>query len=183
MMAPNKLLLPGLLCLSASMCFAMQPAGFIEVRPDGTRTLFTTERVSRNDQVVAQFADGAAQSAAAKCCVALRVTGRRKSQAKVSDELKGRQVRAFALSPLKAGEPVPFVGAALLFKAGERIPIAFDRASTQGAAEGTFPVTCTSSEGVHLLELDQGKPRVHLYMHLDYDVEPTCTTELLSKFY
>lgn len=183
-MAPKKLLL--LLApwwLSAGISSAMQPAGFIEVRPDGTRTLFTTERVSRNDQVVAQYADGTSPGLAAKCCVVLPVTGRRRLRATVSDELNGRQVRAFALAPLKAAEAVPFVGAAVVFKAGERIPIGFGQAPAQGLAQGDFPATCASREGVHLLQLEQGKARLHLYMHFDYDVEPTCSTELLNKFY
>jgi len=87
------------------------------------------------------------------------------------------------LPPLNAAEAVPFVGAALVFKAGERIPPGLDRATARGVAGTPFPQTCASREGMHLLELDQGKPRLHLYMHFNYDVEPTCSTELLKKVY
>lgn len=180
-MALEKLFLLATLFVSTSVSAATQIAGFIEVRPDGTRTLFTTERVSRDDQVLAQYADQTSQGP--KCCVSLQVAGKRNSRAKVFDELNGRAVRAFALPPLREAEAVPYVGAALVFRAGERIPLGFDRASPQDAMDRAFPQACTSREGMHLLQLDQGKPRLHLYMHFGYEVEPTCSAELLKQFY
>ncbi|QNK68691.1 hypothetical protein [Variovorax sp. PAMC26660] len=179
-MAFEKYLLPMALLVSALVASAAQPtAGLIEVRPDGRRTVFTTERLSRNDHIVAQHAQA---QGGAKCCVSLRITGMQRRRTDVSDELKGRQVRAYALPPLKTADAVPFVGGALVFKAGERDSVAAERALLGGAADKTIPQFCTSSEGAHLLQLGGGgEPQAHLYMHFSYDVEPTCNEALLER--
>ncbi|MFH0129976.1 hypothetical protein ACGLHS_07175 [Variovorax sp. VaC1] len=176
----EKYLLATALFASALVASAAQPsAGLIEVRPDGRRTVFTTERLSRSDHVVAQQAGA---QGGAKCCVSLRITGTQRRRTDVSDELKGRQVRAYALPPLKAADAVPFVGGALVFKAGERDSVAAERALLGGAADKTIPQVCTSSEGAHLLQLGSGgEPQAHLYMHFGYDVEPTCDEALLAR--
>ncbi|MGR4871938.1 hypothetical protein ACIPRI_24080 [Variovorax sp. LARHSF232] len=182
-MALKACLLPVLLWGSATAASAMQPAGLIEVRPDGTRTIYTTERLNRNDRVLAQHGDAEAQGAGAKCCVSLRILGVRKPRAGISDELNGRPVKAYALPSLKATEITPFIGGALVFKAGERMPAGTGRALLDRAAGNGFPQACTSSEGMHLLQLNEGKPQTHLYMHFGYAVEPTCSTALLERFY
>lgn len=46
-----------------------------------------------------------------------------------------------------------------------------------------LPDVCTGSEGAHLLQLRDGKPQAHLYMHFSYAVEPTCSDEMLKRFY
>lgn len=180
-MAFEKYLLPMALLVSALVASAAQPsAGLIEVRPDGRRTVFTTERLSRNDHVVAQHAEA---QGGAKCCVSLRITGKQRRRTDVSDELKGRQVRAYALPPLKAADAVPFVGGALVFKASGRNPVAAERALLDGAADKTIPQVCTSSEGAHLLQQGSGgEAQAHLYMHFSYAVDPTCNEALLEKF-
>lgn len=160
---------------------AQPPAALIEVRPDGQRTVFTTQRLSRHDRVVAQYADAQGK---AKCCVPLRIVGGPLRRRDVSDELQERRVRAYALPAVATPDPMPFVGAALVLKAGRQSSFLDEQAFLKGAARNkAFPEVCTSSEGAHLLQLSNGKPQAHLYMHFDYAVEPSCSPERLKLFY
>lgn len=180
-MALKKCFLATAFAAAAVGASAAQPsAALIEVRPDGTRTLLTTERLSRNDRIIAQQAE---TTSVAKCCVALRILETQKRRADVSDELSGRRVRAYALPPLTGADTVPYVGGALVIKAREKFPTAVENALLSDPAGKLLPDVCTSSEGAHLLQLRDGKPRAHLYMQFGYSVEPTCSDELLKKFY
>ncbi|HEY9224331.1 MAG TPA: hypothetical protein VIP27_09280 [Variovorax sp.] len=180
-MASKNCILAMALFVAAVAASAAQPsAAFIEVRPDGTRTLFTTERLRRNDHIVARHADAKGTAA---CCVALRILGTQRRRFDVSDELNGRQVRAYALPSLKGTDAVPFLGGALVFKAMNRRPTEVERALLGDVEGKALPNVCTSSEGAHLLQLRDGKPQAHLYMHFSYAVEPTCSEDLLKKFY
>ncbi len=79
---------------------------------------------------------------------------------------------------------MPFVGAALVFKAGQRSSRRSEQALLASTADsGALPEVCTSSEGAHLLQLSDGKPQAHLYMHFEYAVEPSCSPERLKPFY
>lgn len=180
-MAFKKCLMPMVLFAAVFTASAAPPvAGLIEVRPNGMRTLFTTERLHRNDHVVAQSAE---LQGTAKCCVALRILGPQRRRADVSDELKGRRVRAYALPSLKAPDTVPYVGGALVFNARDEDSSRIEHALLGNPAGKAFPTVCTSSEGAHLLQWLDGKPKAHLYMHFDYAVEPSCSEDMLKKFH
>lgn len=179
-MASRKYVLAMALFVSAIAASAAPPsAGLLEVRPNGMRTLFTTQRWSRNDRVVAQYAEAQGN---AKCCVALRILGMQRRRTDVSDELRGRRVRAYVLPSLRAADAVPFVGSALVFKGTEKMPVEVERALQGDKTVGALPDVCTSSEGAHLLQWGDGQPQAHLYMHFGYAVEPTCSEESLKKF-
>ena len=78
---------------------------------------------------------------------------------------------------------MPFLGGALVLKAVNRRPTAVERALLGDAEGRAMPDVCTSSEGAHLLQLRDGKPQAHLYMHFSYAVKRTCSEDLLKKFY
>lgn len=137
---------------------------FVELRMDGARTLYSTQRLQRGAQVVAQYPDSRGQPL---CCVFLRVLGTRASSNRVSDLRFERPVFAYALPGLPAAGA--FVGAALV------------RPARQGRRPA-MPTVCASSEGVHLLQRSGGRPRAHLYMELGYGVEPNCDERLLAQF-
>jgi hypothetical protein len=179
-MAFKKCILAVVLLVVAMTASAAQPTvALFEVRPDGTRTLFTTERLHRNDYIVAR---GAEEKGAAACCVKLRILGTQRRRSDVSDELNGRRVRAYVLPSVKAADAVPFVGGALVFKAKEKPTSALALALNDSGGK-MLPDVCTGSEGAHLLQLRDGKPQAHLYMHFSYAVEPTCSDEMLKRFY
>lgn len=179
-MASKKCILATAWLAVAMTASAAQPAAaLLEVRPDGTRTLFTTERLHRNDYVVAR---GAEEKGAAACCAKLRILGTQRRRSDVSDALNGRRVRAYVLSSLKAADAVPFVGGALVFKAKEKPPSAAAHGLNDSDGK-MLPDVCTSSEGAHLLQWGDGKPQAHLYLHFGYAVAPTCSDELLKRFY
>lgn len=169
----------GLLAVIVSASAAQPLAGLIEVRPNGERTLFTTERLSRGDRVVAR--DAGAQGAGT-CCIALRILGSRQARKNVSDELNGRRVRAYVLASSTTTDGAPFVDGTLVFRARERYSTTIEDALRDDPMGRALPEVCTSSEGAHLLGLADGKPQAHLYMHFGYAVEPTCREESLRKF-
>lgn len=180
-MASKKYIMPMVLFAAALAASAAPPAaGLIEVRPDGMRTLFTTERLHRNDHVVAQSAES---QGTAKCCVALRILGPQRRRSDVSDELTGRRVRAYALPSLKAPDTVPYLGGALVFHARDEDSSRVEHALSGDPAGKALPTVCISSEGAHLLQWLDGKPNAHLYMHFDYAVEPSCSEDTLKKFH
>ncbi|WP_124460138.1 hypothetical protein [Variovorax sp. KBW07] len=178
----RRLLLVMALSATAAIASAAQPpAALIEVRPDGQRTVFTTQRLSRHDRLIAQYADAQGK---ARCCVPLRIVGGPLRRTDVSDELRERRVRAYALPAVATPDPLPFIGAALVLKAGGEPSFLGEQAFLAGATGNkAFPEVCTSSEGAHLLQSSNGKPQAHLYMHFDYAVEPTCSPESLKPFY
>jgi len=144
---------------------ARSSAAFIELRMDGARTLYTTQRLQRGAHVVAQYPDSRGRPL---CCVSLKVLGARASSHRVSDLRFERPVFAYALPGLPAASALPFVGAALVGSRSERKP--------------AMPTVCASSEGLHLLQRSGGKPGAHLYMELGYGVQPSCDEGLLAQF-
>ena len=163
--------LAGILSLVAATACAVagetrSSAAFVELRMDGARTLYATQRLQRGAHVLAQYPDFRGQPL---CCVSLRVVGTRANSNKVSDLRFERPVFAYALPGLPAAGASPFVGAALI-----RSPLPGHRSA--------MPTVCASSEGLHLLQLSGGKPRAHLYMHLGYGVESSCDEAMLAQF-
>jgi len=92
-----------------------------------------------------------------------------------TNELTGEapHVHRFRLPRLWAERP--FVGIAV---SGRRLEVK-GRAQRLTVFDGqgrlSSAITCTSQEGVHLIERRQQMERTHLYLSLGYDVEaPTC---------
>lgn len=139
-------------------------AAFVELRVDGARTLYTTQRLQRGARVVAQYPDSRGQPL---CCVSLKVLGARPRSHRVSDLRFERPVFAYALPGLPAAGA--FVGAALVGASGS-------------GRRPAMPTVCASSEGLHLLQRGGGKLRAHLYMELGYGVQPNCDARLLAQF-
>ena len=155
--------------------FAAKPSpAFVEVRPDGSRTVFATTLLDQHDRVIAQYADA---FGALRCCVRLR-SKKLLSRRDVADELHGRRVRAYALAPPTDKGAKPFVGGAVVFRgyAGPQ-----EKAMLAGNADKSLPEICLSSEGAHLMQFADGKAKAHLYMHFDYTVDPTCAPGLFEK--
>lgn len=148
--------------------FAAKPSpALVEVKPDGSRTVFITTSINRGDRVIAQYSD---TQGALRCCVRL-AKQKLLSRADVSDELRGNRVSAYALAPLTGKDVMPFIGAALVFRG---LVGAMERATLAGNADKSLPKVCLSSEGAHLRQSADGKAKAHLYMHFDYAVDPTC---------
>ncbi|WP_017759138.1 hypothetical protein [Pseudacidovorax intermedius] len=138
----------------------------LKVLPDGTRTLFTTQVLREGAPVWAQFPDAQGRP---RCCVSSKVVARRQSPQPISDQLDERQVLAYALPRAAPSQRIPFIGAAWTGPAKSSI-------------RKPMPTVCTSNEGAHLLLLERGRPKAHLYMYFGYDVEPTCDERLLARF-
>jgi hypothetical protein len=145
---------------------ARSSAAFVELRMDGARMLYTTQRLQRGAHVVAQYPDSRGQPL---CCVSLKVLGARASSHRVSDLRFERPVFAYALPGLPVASALPFVGAALV-------------GSSRSERKPAMPTVCASSEGLHLLQRSAGKPRAHLYMELGYGAQPSCDEGLLAQF-
>lgn len=87
------------------------------------------------------------------------------------------------MPPVKGSDVVPYLSGALVIKAREKLPTEVENALLNDPSGRLLPDVCTSTEGAHLLHWRDGKPRAHLYMHFNYDVEASCSNELLKKFY
>lgn len=183
-MHAGKYILPMTLCvmaLAAATAAGAAPTtvGLVALRPDGTRTLFTTERLRRNDRVLAQYPE---VPGVVQCCVVLRIPGPQRPQTEVSDALNGRPVRAYVLPPSTANYGLPFVGAARVSSARESPSPEVEHILRDDPAGASLPSVCTSRFGVHLMHWKDRKPQTHLWLHLDHAVEPTCSGAVLKKF-
>lgn len=178
-MVSRKLICVAVLAALGPIAASARPvspiAALIEVRPDGQRTVFSNVPLDRRDRVIAQELDS---NGGLRCCVRLS-PGATLRRTDVSDELTHREVLAYALPAVPKKKARPFVGAALVFRSGHGGLSHAERSLLSGEGGTAFPVACLSSEGAHLLQLTDTKPQVHLYMHLDYAVEPTCPAGLL----
>lgn len=142
-----------------------EPA-FVQVLADGKRELFTTRRLVPGEEVQSQFSDRRGQP---RCCVLLPVLNALPDSSRVIDQLNEERVYAYRLPPSDLVNGAPFIGAAWT-------------GPVKGKVRKPMPTVCTSNEGAHLLLLERGRPKAHLYMYFGYDVEPTCDERLLARF-
>ncbi|RDI27234.1 hypothetical protein DFR41_102269 [Pseudacidovorax intermedius] len=160
----QRLVLLAILGLTAALARA-EPA-FVQVLPDGKRELFTTRVLAPGDEIQSQFPDSSGRP---RCCVKLRVLNTLPDSSRVTDQLNEEHVYSYQLPASDLINGVPFIGAAWT-------------GPFKGKVRNPMPTVCTSNEGAHLLLMERGRPKAHLYMYFGYDVEPTCTERLLARF-
>lgn len=160
----QRLVLLAIFWLTATVAYA--ELAFVQVLPDGKRELFTTRVLAPGEEIQSQFPDPSGQP---RCCMKLRVLKALPDSSRVTDQLNEEHVYSYQLPASDRINGVPFIGAAWT-------------GSFKGKVRKPMPTVCTSNEGAHLLLLEQGRQKAHLYMYFGYDVEPTCDDRLLTRF-
>lgn len=149
-----------------SVCAVRAEPALVQVSPNGARALFTTQVLSPGEQVWVQFPKSNGRAA---CCMKLNVLTRLPDSPQVTDQLNEDHVYAYRLPALNGRDGMAFVGGAWTGQLTGRI-------------QTLLPTVCTSHEGAHLLVLQRGRPKAHLYMDFGYAVQPTCDDKLLARF-
>lgn len=163
------------LLLAHGAATAQADFGMVKLDGLGHGTLITAKALDPHGAVLFQFPLPRGGTA---CCKKLDPSEFQRVDADTvvaTNELTGEapHVHRFRLPRLWAERP--FVGIAV---SGRRLEVkgrvqrltVFD-----GQGRPSSAVTCTSQEGVHLIERRQQMERTHLYLSLGYDVEvPTC---------
>lgn len=99
----------------------------------------------------------------------LHVVNRLPDSPRVIDQLNDEHVYAYRLPESDVRDGMPFVGGAWT-------------GQSSGQVRTMLPTVCTSHEGAHLLLLQRGRPKAHLYMDFGYAVQSTCDEKLLARF-
>lgn len=165
------------LSLSASACAATAGADFAIVKLDGSgeALLVAASPIAPGATVALEY-PGADQRP--RCCHRLRaaeLVAVDSAEVFASDELFATAPRVYKAKVPSAWADMPFIGMAAVgsdirpqSRAG-RFELTDSRGATRAAS------LCTSAEGVHLMETEQGRLRTHLYLSLGYEIEsPTC---------
>ncbi len=165
------------LSLSASACAATAEAGFAIVKLDGSgEALLVAASPIPTGSTIALEYPGADQRP--RCCKRLRaadLVAIDAAEVLASDELRAIAPRVYKAKVPPAWSDMPFIGVGAVGvdirtqSRGGRFELT-DRRGARRAAS-----LCTSAEGVHLMETEQGRLRTHLYLSLGYEIEsPTC---------
>ena len=152
-MVINKHLVFILLLISHECLAENSPiVGFVKYDGKGNGYLYTPKMVHRNDHIISQFPN---KNGGAECCVSLAIE-KVSSIAKdivVTDEHLGKNVyRALIKESSKSEYPLPFLGVAVI---GENVTVTQnypDFLEVKNLNQKSIVRTCTSNEGVHLIE-------------------------------
>jgi len=166
--------------VAACACDAQPVEGLVHIRSDGSALLFTTHEPVKGEEIRVQYAGKIDE---AKCCALARLASSRpvKTEDWVSDELGGKEIKAYRLSidpPQQVQEP--FIGIAVI---GTSLAINNEGSELLVQSRGTKLSirTCLSHEGVNLFAFNGSKKVSHLYMYLGYGVQPNCSDSIYES--
>jgi hypothetical protein len=172
-MGVNKIAIFLSLALCSAHTFASENSGFISIEIDKKIYLYTLKKMQRNDLLQFQYRDNDGKE---KCCMKAHI---RKlvitKQNPVSDyKSEGKIYKYLVISQNRIDKSSLFLGIAVLGRVRAFSEKNNEVSKISGRVNFTLK-TCTSSEGMHLLEMKNNIVEEHLYYYFGYDVEPTCT--------
>ena len=168
------------LLLAAKICSAAT-AGIISINADREVNLFLPRRLTSDEHVVFQYPD---ERGMARCC--FQSAGRhfvlRESEPHASDMLTAAPLARYRLgTPLKSEVGTPFFGIAVV---GARMKVrqVADRSLVVRSAHHRIMIrSCTSEEGLHVIDSEGTNVLSDLYFGFEYQLEhPTCTARFVT---
>lgn len=171
------------LLAAANACIAAPQTAFGIASMDGDRhlTLISAFEIDPATTVQLQFPD---QHSRPQCCKRLRASQLSLSKEKLiaTNKLTGEPAFVYQGEVPAEWADMPFIGAAA-FGNVRSVKSRSDLLQVSDSKGNRFSAKlCTSTEGVHLTELQKNNVVAHLYLWLGYEVEsPTCRASPADK--
>jgi hypothetical protein len=166
----------GLMLIASASAHAERQYGIVKLDGEGHAVLITAQAVSGARQVVHLQYPDALQRAA--CCKQLPSSEFRLTETSdevATNELEDKPTFRYVARIPQQWARMPFAGSAVVGRRLTTKNVKGQLVSRDAQGRIRSADTCTSQEGVHLIQQQGTKESTHIYLPLGYDVEsPSC---------